>query len=57
MRTKTLKEIEDEIQQIYYVYDTCKLQYHEWDLGDKLRYGRLQSMKERRLKKEEEENA
>jgi hypothetical protein len=57
MRTKTLKEIEDEIQQIYYVYDTCKLQYHEWDLSDKLRYGRLQSMKERRLKKEEEENA
>ena len=57
MRTKTLKEIEDEIQQIYYVYDTCKLEYAEWDLGDKLRYGRLQSMKERRLKIEENKNA
>ena len=54
---KTLKEIEDEIQQINYVYDTCKLQYSEWDLGDKLRYGRLQAMKERRLAKQEIENA
>jgi hypothetical protein len=57
MPTKTLKEIEDEIQYIYYVYDTCKLEYAEWDLGDKLRYGRLQSMKERRLKTEGFENA
>ena len=54
MPTKTLKEIEDEIQQINYVYDTCKVQYSEWDLGDKLRYGRLQAMKDRRLAQQKE---
>jgi len=49
MKKKTLEQIEAEIQYIYYVNDTCKLQYAEWDLGDKIRYGQLQKMKEKRL--------
>ena len=46
---KKLKQIEDEINQIHYYYDTCKMQYGEWDLGDKIRFGQLYKMKERRL--------
>jgi hypothetical protein len=50
-KRKTLEEIQKEINFMdYELGRLCKLQYYDWDLKDRMRYGRLLSMKEKRLK-------
>ena len=56
MRKKTLDEIQNEIDQmLYHLEKLCKLHYSEWYLEERMRYGRLLAMKDKRLK--EIENA
>jgi hypothetical protein len=47
----TLEEIEAELNIMNFnLVKLCKLEYYDWSLEERMRYGRLYSMKERRLK-------
>jgi hypothetical protein len=49
-KKKTLEEIQNELDQMHYNLEKlCKLHYSEWYLEERMRYGRLLAMKERRL--------
>lgn len=53
---KTLEEIQKEMDQMDYVLEKlCKIQHFDWPLKDKMRYGRLLSMKQRRLEEMQRE--
>lgn len=53
---KTLEEIQKEMDQMDYVLEKlCKIQHFDWDLQDKMRYGRLLAMKKRRLEEMQRE--
>ncbi len=52
-KKKTLKDIQHELNQMYYHLEKlCKLNYSEWSLEEKMRHGRLQAMKQKRLNEE-----
>ena len=47
---KTIDEIQKEMNAMEYELEKLrKLQYYEWQLEDRMRYGRLQAMKQRRM--------
>lgn len=47
---KTLEDIQKELDFMdYELRRLCKLEYYDWALQDRMRYGRLLSMKEKRL--------
>ena len=47
---KTLEDIQKELDFMdYELGRLCKLEYYDWALQDRMRYGRLLSMKEKRL--------
>jgi Sec-independent protein translocase protein TatA len=47
---KTIGEIQEEMNAMEYELEKLrKLQYYEWPLEDRMRYGRLQAMKQRRM--------
>lgn len=46
---KTLEEIQKELSQIEWYYDQCKMNYCDWYLQDKMRYGKLINMKNKRV--------
>lgn len=45
---KTIEQIQKELDQINWYYRQTKTEYQDWYLEDKMRYGRLLSMKHRR---------
>jgi hypothetical protein len=46
----TLEEIQNELDLMYYNLEKlCKLHYTEWSLEERMKYGRLHAMKQRRL--------
>ena len=47
---KTIKDIQSEIDQIDWYYRQTKTEYQDWYLADKMRYGKLLSMKSTREK-------
>jgi hypothetical protein len=50
MPKKSLEEIELEMNSMVFdLTKRCKIEYYEWRLEDKMHYGRLMSMKQRRL--------
>ena len=50
MPKKSLEEIESEMESMFVeLTKMCKIEYYEWRLEEKMRYGRLMAMKERRL--------
>jgi hypothetical protein len=52
-KQKTIEEIQKEIDYLNYINERLrKLSYYEWDLLDKMRYGKLLKMKENRIQKE-----
>lgn len=47
---KTIDEIQKEMNAMEYELEKLrKLQYYEWSLEDRMRYGRLRAMKQRRM--------
>jgi hypothetical protein len=47
---KSLEEIELEMNSMFFdLTKRCKIEYYEWRLEDKMHYGRLMAMKQRRL--------
>ena len=52
MPKKTIDDIQKEMNQIDWYYRQTKAEYQDWHLADKMRYGRLLSMKKRREGKE-----
>jgi len=52
----TLEEIEAELNIMNFnLVKLCKLQYYDWSLEERMRYGRLSAMKERRLAEQTKE--
>lgn len=52
-KQKTIEDIQKELDYLNYVNERLrKLSFHEWDLSDKMRYGKLLKMKENRIQKE-----
>jgi hypothetical protein len=50
MPKKLLEEIEAEINSmVFNLTKLCKMEYCDWRLEDKMHYGRLMAMKQRRL--------
>jgi|LauGreDrversion4_2_1035121.scaffolds.fasta_scaffold818006_2 hypothetical protein len=47
---KTIEEIQKEMNQIDWYYRQTKVEYQDWYLADKMRYGRLLNMKQAREK-------
>ena len=47
---KTIEEIQKEMNQIDWYYKQTKVEYQDWCLADKMRYGRLLNMKQAREK-------
>jgi hypothetical protein len=46
---KTIEEIQKEMNQIDWYYRQTKVEYQDWYLKDKMRYGRLLNMKQTRM--------
>ena len=46
---KTIEEIQKEMNQIDWYYKQTKVEYQDWHLADKMRYGRLLNMKQTRM--------
>jgi len=56
MLKKTLEDIEAEMNNmVFNLTKLCKLEYYDWRLEDKMHYGRLMAMKQRRLSKQHQE--
>jgi len=50
MPKKTLEEIEAEMNNmVFNLTKLCKMEYYDWRLEDRMHYGRLMAMKQRRL--------
>ncbi len=54
MPKKSLEEIEGEMNSmVFNLTKLCKMEYYDWRLEDKMHYGRLMAMKQRRLSEQQ----
>jgi hypothetical protein len=54
MPKKSLEEIEAEMNSmVFNLTKLCKMEYYDWRLEDKMHYGRLMAMKQRRLSEQQ----
>jgi hypothetical protein len=54
MPKKLLEEIEAEMNSmVFNLTKLCKMEYYDWRLEDKMHYGRLMAMKQRRLSEQQ----
>ena len=54
MPKKSLEKIEAEMNiMVFNLTKLCKMEYYDWRLEDKMHYGRLMAMKQRRLSEQQ----